>query len=425
MEDPLSDIQRSAAGRAATSRTAPGVADAWQAPAASVEGELDLSRYVRVLQRGWKFIVAGIVIGGLSGIGASLLRSTQYEAVTTISIENPNPQSAATFRALLQGSTIVADSVHELGLDQTPHNVTPQAFLSQHLQIEPLPGTNLVRVRVKLQDPAKAAAASRLLAGKAVELHRRMATTGTGTRTEQLKTAMGAAAQRLLTTETELLRYRSDKQVEVLKKDTDAMLAQRGDLLRLQIDIESEKARLASAEREIAKQQPVLEAPDARSDPSTSPSARRLVGESDAAVNSRAFLNPGYQALAIQIATSQTSLAALERQRSEAQARKLGGARFGELNELYRREIEMARLEGDYDVAKRVYGDLSLRYEQSKIETASGVVQIVDAAVPPTDPLPTRRLESIALGMSAGLLLSALATLVAASGRQPAYASVA
>ena len=42
--------------------------------------------------------------------------------------------------------------------------------------------------------------------------------------------------------------------MEVVKADTDSQLSERGDLLRLLVDIESERARLSAAEQEIKQQ---------------------------------------------------------------------------------------------------------------------------------------------------------------------------
>jgi uncharacterized protein involved in exopolysaccharide biosynthesis len=422
----LSDIERSAVAQAPSSRVTTDVAGSRQAEAARFEAELDLSRYVHVLRRGWKLIAAGALVGGLAGLGSSLLKPAQYEATTTLSVDVPNPQAAATLRALLQGPTLAADTVHELGLDRDPPNITPEALLT-HVQIEQVTGTNLVKVKVTLLDPTKAAGVSRLLATKAVALNRQIATAGNRTLTEQLKKAFDASADRLRTAEQQLLEYQNEKQVEVSRTDADAMLAERGDLLRLQLEIEAEKARLASAQEQIQKQQPVLPVPPSvQLDGVPIRTGQMVPADHQGADVARAFINPAYQTLAAEIATSQTRLAGLERQRREAlQVRKLGAGRFEELNELYRREMAVARLQTDYDVAKRIYSDLALRYEQSRMVTAGGIVQVVDAAIPPADPLPRRRLESTALGLTAGLLLALLSTLVSASGVRTSQAASA
>jgi uncharacterized protein involved in exopolysaccharide biosynthesis len=387
------------------------VAAPWPvADASRTEAEIDLSRYVQALQGAWKLITAGAIVGALGGLGASLLRPTQYEAATTITIDNPTPQTAAMFRASAQANTLAAETLHELGLDQPPYSITPQVFVDRQLQIEPVAGTNLVKIKVRMQDPAKAAAASALISAKAVALSKRLASTGNLAAAEQVKVQLDASTIRLHAAEQQLLKYQREAQVEVLQTDTDAMLGQRGDLLRQQIAIEAEKATLASAQEQIQKQQPFLPVP---------PSMQGQSGATDKGV-----INPAYQTLAEQIAKSQTNIAGMERERREAVGvRKLGG-QFPELNELYARQLEIARLQTDYGVAKQVYADLALRYQQSQL-TVGGTLQVVDPAVPPVDPLPRRRLESIALGLTGGVLLAALMTLLLGFGKRDSHLSTA
>jgi len=175
---------------------------------------------------------------------------------------------------------------------------------------------------------------------------------------------------------------------------------ERGDLAKLQLDIETEKARLSSAREQIQKQPAVLPVPNA---------------VAAGAGATRALSNPAYDSLSAQITRGQTRLAGLERRRSEMLASRKAGARSpGPLNELHFRQVEAARLETDYDVAKQVYRDLALRYEQSRISVA-GTVEIVDPAITPTQPVPRGRLRSVALGLIAGALFGGLAALAIGS----------
>jgi uncharacterized protein involved in exopolysaccharide biosynthesis len=129
---------------------------------------------------------------------------------------------------------------------------------------------------------------------------------------------------------------------------------------------------------------------------------------------SHPFVNPVYQTLAFQIATSRTRLAALERQEREmVVVRKLGNNRFDELSDLYRRTAELARLETNMDLAKQVYETLTVRYEQSRAESVDGMVQlqIVDAAVTPERPLSRKRAQAGVLGLIVGLVVAGIAAL--------------
>jgi len=465
-----------------------------------MEEELNLGRYVAMLRRHWLALVLGVVVGGAAGFAGASLRPVLYEGVTTILIGRSSSVIAtATSRALLENRTLAAETLAEIG-----SHLSPESFVINQVTIEQVPSTNVMKVRVKLEDPAKAAQASRVLSQKAVELNRRVASEEGSAVRGQLKALLDQASDRLKAAETEYLRYEDQAQVELLKRDTERMIAERGDLLKLRIDIETERGRLAAAEQEIKKQEPVYSVPRAVSTetalqrtaqrnaaaestsqalrriedqssalqstakkpfPTPPPSAtqskdpakreaetarqqtelrqetntelqRRLAAQSAAVIDtqdalsqistpsggvdpqsldlSHPFINPVYQTLAFQIATSRTRLAALERQEREMTVvRKLGGTRFDELSDLYRRTSELARLETNLDLAKQVYQTLTVRYEQSRAESVDSMVQlqIVDAAVTPESPLSRKRAQAAVLGATVGFTIAALTAL--------------
>jgi capsular polysaccharide biosynthesis protein len=463
-----------------------------------MEEELNLGRYLTILRRHWLTLVLGSMVGGVAGFVGASLRPVLYEGVTTILIGRSSSVIAtATSRALLENRTLAAEMLAEIG-----SSVSPEAFVTNLLTVEQVPSTNVMKVRVKSEDAATAAQASRVLSQKAVELNRRVASEEGSAVRGQLKGLLDQAADRLKTAEGEYLRYEDQAQIELLKRDTERMIAERGELLKLRIDIETERARLAAAEQEIKKQERVYSLPRAVNAETalqrtaertaaadvTNEALRRVEDQSSALKNSRTkarpaapppaepskdpakretarqepqprqrpdedlerrfdaqaaavigtqealtritrssgevdpqfldlshpFVNPVYQTLAFQIATSRTRLAALERQEREmAVVRKLGNTRFGELSDLYRRTAELSRLETNLDLAKQVYQTLTVRYEQSRAESVDSMVQlqIVDAAVTPERPLSRKRAQAGVLGLTVGLMVAAIAAL--------------
>jgi hypothetical protein len=462
-----------------------------------MEEELNLGRYVASLRRHWLVLFLGVFVGGVAGFAGASLRPVIYEGVTTIVIgRSESVIATATSRALLENRTVAAEMLAEIG-----SSLSPEVFVTSLLTVEQVPSTNVMKVRVKFDDAAKAAQASRALSQKAVELNRRVASEEGSAVRGQLKGLLDQAADRLKTAEAEYLQYEDQAQVELLKRDTERMIAERGDLLRLRIDIETERARLAAAEQEIKKQNPVSSLPRAVNaetalqwaaaraaaadlaqealrrvedqssslkesatmsvpgappvEPSKDPAKReremarqgrelrqdpnedlqrRLDAQAAAVVGtqealnrlaaptgdvdpqlldlSHPFVNPVYQTLAFQIATSRTRLAALERQEREmVVVRKLGNTRFDELSDLYRRTAELARLKTNLDLAKQVYQTLTVRYEQSRAESVDSMVQlqIVDPAVTPILPLSRKRAQAAVLGATVGALIAALA----------------
>lgn len=376
------------------------------------------------------------VLGGVFGITATSLRPVLYEGVTTLLVVPMTTTTVqlntATFRAMLENGSIVQQIISELRLAEPPHRLTPQEFLENSLVVEEVRGTNVVRVRVKLRDPDIAADASRRLAQKALTLARQLTEQEGSSLREQLKNHLDDSKNRMSTAEKDLLSYQQQAQLELLKADTQAMLDERGDLLKLLVAIESEKARLSAAEQEIKREDRVLSIPrspgaeealrraqqqdrsadrPARGGPSVDPEALDLTNP---------YMNPVYQTLDFQIATSRARVAALEQERRQLMdVRKLGGEELTRLSELYRRQIDLARLQTNYDLSKKVYSDLAVRYEQSRTESLGRPqLQLVDEAIPADRPLPRGRLQSAALGSATGVLVAGLLALMLESRRR-------
>jgi len=393
------------------------------------EDEIDFTRYFRVFARHWMLLAVCALIGAVSGFAFTRTKPVLYEGVTTVLVLPPSKldvrtASTANFRALLDNLTHSLQVITDLGLDKPPFSLTPQRFHDEALQVEEIPGTNLVKVRVRLSDPTRAMEASRRLAQKAVALNTEISQREGSSIRDLLKAHLTESSDQLKAAEAQLLAFQRQAQIPLLERDTDAMIYERGELLRLTVDIEGEKARLKAAESEISKQQRFLSAGrsvaaeealrrTAQSDRSSP--ANAAIDDAQKLDLSNPFVNPVYQTLEFQIASSRARLAALEQQRRElVEVKKLGGRELKELSELYSRQIEQARLQTNYDLAKRVYSDLRVRYEETRSEgvSSSAVLQIVDDAIPPDRPLSRQTTKFTALGLVAGFMAAALMALV-------------
>ena len=463
------------------------------------EDELDLGRHLRIFTRHPLLLLAGALLGGLTGFLIAANRPAVYEAVTTLIAHLPTRQGAggvdrASLRAFIENQTLAAEVLEELQLNRPPAELTAQGFAAEALRIDEPAGSNLLRVRVQLGDPQLAAEASRRLSEKAVALNRQVASEAGAVLRTELKPRLDEATDRLKSASDQLVAYQSDAQIELLEADSQALVEQRGELFSLLAQIEGEKARLASAEAELRRRQPLMtadrvpeaeealrraaaqatdrepspaprERPVARRDgrsPDPASEQRPAAGRGDtqkptndetvrnpqkpvadpvapkarkspaeeidrAAADPESLnlsdprVNPVYMTLDLQVATSRARLAALEQQRHQL-ARRAGGERLKELTTLYQRQVELDRRRNDYDVAQRVFEEVSLRFERSRADLmgASAYLQIIDKAVTPDRPMPRKRLQTIVLGMLVGLLIGALGAVLlesrAASG---------
>lgn len=417
--------------------TGPGPRREWD------DDDLGSAWYVIALERWWLLIFVGALVGGTIAFWNASRRPLQYQGVTTLLVVPPSQPGGAqvnpaTFQAIVQNLSLASQVIDELKLQDT---LTPHRFLERALSVEEVRGTNIVRVKVTLPDPQLAADASRRMAQKAIVLAQQITQLNGVSVQEQLKGYLSEAVERLQQAERELLEYKQRAQVDLIKGDTNAELKARAELLPLVIDLEGERARLTAAENEIKRQQPVLQTartPAAEEalrriqSPSNSKSAADETvdqerdpskGEIDAQQLdlTNPFINPVYQTLDFQIATSRTRIAALERERDEVmKVKKLGGKELAQLSELYRREIDQARLQASYDLSMKVHGDLALRYEQSRTQPVGNTsqLQIVDEALPPDDPVARKRLQNGMLGAGLGFMATALIALVWESRRR-------
>jgi uncharacterized protein involved in exopolysaccharide biosynthesis len=386
------------------------------------QGRAELPWYVRALQRRWILAVAGAALGGALFFGLASRQRLMYEGVTTLLVVPPSQpggaqMNLATFRVIVENATLASQIIEELKLEGAPHALTPQAFVQRALVVQEVRGTNVVRIAVTLADPQMAAEASRLLAQKAVLLTRQISQREGNSIQEQLNNHVNDARDRLQQVEQELLSYQKRAQIELVQEDTAALLKERGNLLRLVVDIERERASLAAAELEIKRQQPLLSVARA---PAAEDALRRQLGTTGELDPrqldlTNPFVNPVYQTLDFQIALSRTRIAALERERDELiNVKGLGGTELVQLSKLYQRQIEQARLQASLDLARRVHDDVALRYAQSRttVLATSAQVQVVDQAQPPDHPVSRKRLQNSALGSAAGFLFAVLLILL-------------
>jgi uncharacterized protein involved in exopolysaccharide biosynthesis len=224
--------------------------------------------------------------------------------------------------------------------------------------------------------------------------------------------------KRLSQAEQRLESFKRQAQLELLRKDVDALLGQRGALLALLVDIQAEKARLSQAEALLKGKEKIETLKRSiDTDPAAMEAARRGAGDSGSVLPLQLrneFVNPVYESLDQVIATSQTRLAGLEKQKSElVDVRRLDADQQAKLTLLYEREMELSRLQTEYDLSKEVYVDVAKRYEQARLQVAgrSAQLQVMDSALPPDRAISPRVLRNTAAALVLGFMLTVIGVL--------------
>jgi uncharacterized protein involved in exopolysaccharide biosynthesis len=326
--------------------------------------------------------------------------------------------SMATFRSLIENQSLGAKIVEEFGLDKPPHGVTATALMTRIVAVEVVRDASVILVRVRLWDPELAAKVANRLAESAEQLARALSQEETVAARDIIGAQLDASKKRFDEAEARLESFKKVAQLELLRKDVDALLGQRGTLLALLVDIQTEKARLSQAEAQLATRdrlETLKRSID--TDPAAMEAMRKAGSEPGSVLPLQLrneFVNPVYESLDQVIATSRTRLAGLEKQRAELiDVRRLDRDQQAKLSLLYQQETTLSRLQTEHEIAREVYVDVSKRYEQARLQVAgrSAQLQLMDRALPPDRPISRHVVRSTVLASLTGLLLTAAAAL--------------
>jgi uncharacterized protein involved in exopolysaccharide biosynthesis len=416
--------------------------------------QIPLAIAFRVIRRAGKVVLAAALVGGVLGFVVASMNPPLYDSIATLVVTRlPTDTRAApvpAFRALLETNALTRAAINEFHLD-----MTPSYFRSVTLVLEEVRNTNLIRVHARLPNPETAAKLADFVARRGIALSEGITDQQTTDFRAQLKGMLGEATTRMKDAEQQLLKFRGSAQIDATRKDADAALNQRGQLLALTVDIEAEKARNARAKKEIQGQQPYLQAPrrvDAEAalrgvDPRPPDTFRAAPTETGGADKDKtkdkskdkpitldwekpgadldpasgldltnAFANPVYQVLQYQISLSETRLAALEARKRQlvVGGQRVDGPELTPLGSLYSKEIQEQRLQTEFDLTKAVYTEVSLAHERARLQSAgmTARLQLIDEAVPPDVPMSRHRVLYALLFAAAGggLALIALAS---------------
>jgi uncharacterized protein involved in exopolysaccharide biosynthesis len=283
-------------------------------------------------RRRW-YIAAFAIAGGVAGAGIARLTPPRYEAATTIRVaERAGLQTAIrTFQVILESNGLSEDVVRQFKLDQAPMSLTAATFIRNHLTIEPVRDTDLLRAHVALPEPQLTADVANALATRALEMWNGMnarANLGATSqevdaRQKELEAAVAAHEE----AQERLLMFKSQAQLDVLRRNAADMLDARRRLNALTVTLQAEKGRLASIQNELSKQPKTMTVPRqvSASEALLLLTQRQAVttGSNGSLANNLTrseIVNPVYGGLQGQAATLRSTVAALEHQVRELES---------------------------------------------------------------------------------------------------------
>jgi succinoglycan biosynthesis transport protein ExoP len=449
--------------------------------------EINLSEYVGTAWRYRWLILAIVAVTALVTYLVNRQITPTYEVtVRMLATESQvmddatrRALSVARFRELLESPSLIATVLQEFQLSAPPYRITPHGFLANNLSVREIPDTGILSASVRFTDPDKLVKIANKYAEGALNLAARLNQDETKYAREQLKAQADQSRERLTQAEKELEEFRRKAQIELLRRDVEAILERRPDVMSLQVDIESERAQLRQAEIELSKQERVRDVrrsldtvPDAPNVPAPSatepsrtpekgpqwnpPSSKPQRGsvpgsaerprEGEASAPRRPatetastaptvssaplplrselndpYVNPVYEVLARDVAQSRAKLAGLEKRRQQLVSElKMSAPSSAKLETLYRSETQLAHLTGEYEVARTAYMNAASKYEDARLQITvrSPRLQILDSALPPDRPVRPRIFRNVTAAAMLAFTLTVIAVLLLDSSRQ-------
>jgi uncharacterized protein involved in exopolysaccharide biosynthesis len=353
----------------------------------------------------------------------------QYEATTTLlayqsklgDTINP-PVAVANYLPLVLNPTVVAEVIAELKLNEPPRDWRVASFLRYALFANPLAGTSLLEVRVRLDTPELAARAANGIADRAVARGLLLSQDEAGGAQSQVKAMFDDAKGRYEKSLADLAAFRQTAQIELLRKEVDGLLDERKANVGLALQLQGDRARLEVTEAEI-KKRPRIDVVTRSIDsaPALLEAVRPAVGGNVLDVKMRdQQVSEVHESLDRQVAELRSAIAGHERRLE--QARRVAGAEGeAKLTRLIEAERELEQRQTNVDVAEKAYLQSAGQYESARLQVSSRSpqLQVVAQAYPPEDPMARGLVLNAMLFFVLGAAAAAMAVLALAYLKSP------
>ncbi len=379
--------------------------------------EIDVREYLAML---WRYRIPILIVGAVLGVFAGINGMTanaMYEAEIPIEVSRPkvtdtgNDNTAvANFIPIIANRNVAAQVIKELSLDKPPYNLSATSFFGSVVTVEEVKNSTILVLHGYLSDPQMLAKMLNRVAQLASDAARAANRQEAEQIRDDIKLQLDDSRKRMEDAEKRAREEREKSQIELLKRDVEAQLTERGGLLKLQLELERERAQLAKAQQELAtrdKVETVRRTIDTdplilESSRASGVAPRDLIGMSFKSE----VVNGVYSLLDEEVAKRSATVAGLEKQRAQMAARSLDGPELKSLNRLYEAEIKISRLEMELELSRKVYQEVETSYEKSRLTVAarSSALQILDPAVPPDRPMARHVLRYAALAFLFGVM---------------------
>lgn len=421
---------------------------------------LDLRELLRALLRRKGIIVLMVAVSVLTAAFASSQMTRIYEASTTVLVKGRQNASEILFLEglsglakdqlqnyveLLRSRTVAERAAAALGYEWDVHSSDFEGF-RKSISVQPVTGTDTIRISVQNEDPHEAARVANALANAFIEFSRDMNRTEATNARLFIEEQLGVVEQQLRDAELALQTYREETRILNPSEEARLILGRvttlEAEYAQAQLAYEETMTRLDEVRRRLEAEDPTLissttisnnpmvttyrstiftletelagllnqyseEHPQVQSVKAKIAEAeRQLANEVERIVsNETRTFNPIYQSLLSELTALETDSVLYESRLSALQAQiESAGERLEGLPE---KELTLARLLRDQSVAEQIYLLLRNRYEEIRITEAmqAADVAVIDPSIAPKRPIKPRTMLNIAIAGFLGIFV--------------------
>jgi len=399
------------------------------------EEEIDLRDYVEVIVRR-KWIIIGVTLAAVIGAGivSFFVLKPVYQATSILMVSRPKYQvelepkiqtfipsaelSLETYANLIKSGSIEQKVIEELILNQPPNELTVED-LDKMLSVEIIKDTNLIRMNIEDSSPRRAMEIVNTWTGLFVKENEDLLLKEVREAQAFIKRELEASRQELFKAEEKMREFNERNKIDVLEKEIreilNKMVNYESRLADVKMSIKKEEARIEQINAILKKEERFLKLTKSIIEDPFLHQLMDRIGRDEDVLNLRFTseeLNPVYDNLAQELASSMISLHSLKTEKSELEKNIANFKKNLEAlkKELAQEKLTQSRLERVVEIARQTFGVLSQKAEEIKISlgATSNTVKVVSLATEPRSPIKPRKGQNILISGVLGLFVGVL-----------------
>ena len=382
----------------------------------------DVRRQLMLLWTHRVMILIVALMFGAAGAVFSLARTRQFESSATVSVsafrladQTPGRVAPEAFVPLMTTPAVAARVVQELKLD----GVSVDELLKVIVTVRGVPDSSFIKVVARMDEANKAAAVANSFAAHGVTAATRASQLDVDALHDELRRMLDEATVRLRAAEKAYDDYRVTARVEMLQREVDTLVSQRGQLMDVIVELQGQRARLVRLDGDLASRDRVTSLRQGIvDDPALSEVARNTPTAPRDLLNlqmTRETSNAVFANLDEEAVRTRAHVAFLEQQQARlAAAAGVDGAQLTKLTQLYERQSVLEALDSERRLARKSYENVADKFQGARLAAIGRTphLLVVDPAIAPESALGRYLVRNTLLGLAVGILLGCVGVMV-------------